>query len=280
MKIPRYWKMASGTFPDNIGTPFPLMVWGGGDDEASAERDGAERLERLAARLKAGKQLDRFYEYAVRSVREEVIQSFEALDGSSAEPVAVVTRNGYGALVLNTSSMLFLDIDFDVGLRSLIRGMFSKQNPEQIRLEQLKRTLESHRDTQFRIYRTAGGFRVIGLGRTFDPAGREAQDLMQATRTDRCFVRLCKVQKCFRARLTPKPWRCGVPRPWIRYPFQTAEESEEMRKWLDSYERESERYATCQFVGAVGNPAPVNDEQILVELHDQITRAESELPLA
>jgi len=280
MEVQRFWKMVSGTFPDDIGTPTPLAVWGGGEDEASAERDGAERLRQLAARLKAGERLDRFYEYAVRAVREEVIQSFEAVDGNRGEPVAVVTRNGYGALVLNTSSLLFLDIDFQIGLSGMVRGLFSKQPPEQVRLEQLKRSLQSYRDTQFRIYRTAGGFRVIGLGRTFDPAGREAEDLMRATGTDRCFMRLCKVQKCFRARLTPKPWRCGIPRPWMRYPFRTAEEAAEMRKWVESYERESARYATCQYVGAVGNPAPVNDEQILVELHDQITRAESGLPLA
>ncbi|MFM7740719.1 MAG: hypothetical protein ACKO9H_15050 [Planctomycetota bacterium] len=280
MEIPRYWKMVSGMFPDNLGTQTQLVVWGGGEDEAAAERDGLARIERQAARLKAGEPLDRFYEYAVRAVREEVIQTFDAYHGNPETQVAVVTRNGYGSLVLNTSSMLFLDVDFEVSLGGLVRGLFSKQSPEQHRLEQLKRVLESHRDGQFRIYRTAGGLRVIGLGRNYDPAGREAEDLMKATGTDRCFVRLCRVQKCFRARLTPKPWRCGVPRPWIRYPYRTTEEAEAMKKWIEDYEKQAAHYATCQFIEAVGNPAPVGDEQILLDLHDQITRAESGLPLA
>ena len=280
MEIPRYWKMVSGTFPDNQGTPTQLVVWGGGEDDAAAEQDGRTRIERQAARLKTGQPLDRFYEYSVRAVREQIIQSFDAVDGNPAAPVAVVTRNGYGALVLNTSNMLFLDIDFEVKLSSLVRGLFSKQTPEQLRLDQLKRVLESHRDGQFRIYRTAAGLRVIGLGRTYDPAGREAEDLMKATGTDRSFVRLCKVQKCFRARLTPKPWRCGVPRPWIRYPYRTSEEAEAMRSWVEDYEKQASHYATCQFIGAVGNPMPVGDEQILLDLHDQITRAESGLSLA
>jgi hypothetical protein len=53
-----------------------------------------------------------------------------------------------------------------------------------------------------------------------------------------------------------------------------------MQKWVEDYEKQASHYATCQFVDVVGNPAPVGDEQILLDLHDQITRAESGLPLA
>jgi hypothetical protein len=176
--------------------------------------------------------------------------------------------------------MLFLDIDFEVGLAGAIRGLLKKQSPEQERLERLRRVLESHPDCQFRIYRTAGGLRVIGLGRPFDPAGRDAEVLMQSTGTDRCFIRLCKVQKCFRARLTPKPWRCGALRPWIRYPYRTTEEQQEMQKWIAEYEKQAAHYATCRFIESVGNAEPSADEQILMELHDQITRAASGFPLA
>jgi hypothetical protein len=36
-----------------------------------------------------------------------------------------------------------------------------------------------------------------------------ANMLMRFLRADPDYVRLCAVQECYRARLTPKPWRCG-----------------------------------------------------------------------
>jgi hypothetical protein len=38
-----------------------------------------------------------------------------------------------------------------------------------------------------------------------------AQRFMQFLRCDPDYIKLCRVQKCYRARLTPKPWRdkCG-----------------------------------------------------------------------
>ncbi len=46
---------------------------------------------------------------AQRPLREEILQTFE---GSVAgEPAAMLTRNGYGAQVLNTATQLFLDVD-------------------------------------------------------------------------------------------------------------------------------------------------------------------------
>ena len=113
---------------------------------------------------------------------------------------------------------------------------------------------------------------MIGLGRAYDPAGREAEELMVATGTDQQFRRLCKVQKCFRARLTPKPWRCGVPRPWIPFPYRDATAEEAMRDWIAQYERESVRLITCLFT-EVGSEAAEGDQAVLPELHDGIATA-------
>jgi hypothetical protein len=116
--------------------------------------------------------------------------------------------------------------------------------------------------------------------RDYDPAGREAQDLMKATGTDPWFVRLCLAQKSFRARLTPKPWRVGVKAPPGEYPRE-GETSQRFAEWLREYESASRGYATCRFLETVGKGGLVGGEDHgLVELHDRATRADSTLPLA
>lgn len=280
MLIPRCWKLVEAKFPDRSGGTIQLSAWGCGDDEAAAELDGQQRLERVAAGLNSGKVPEQWYGYPDRPVREEILQTFDGPTNDPESQVAVVTRNGYGALILNTARMLFLDIDLALGLGQTIRSWFGQSPSEQTKLTQLQHLLSAQGHTTFRIYRTAAGFRVIGLGREYDPAGREAEELMIATGTDQQFRRLCKVQKCFRARLTPKPWRCGVPRPWIRFPYRDATAEQAMREWIAKYERESAHYATCQFLTEVGSMPASSDEAILLELHDGITKAMSGSPLA
>jgi hypothetical protein len=280
MRVPRCWKLVEQKLPDGRGGLRQLAAWGCGEDEAAAQLDGQQRLERVAAVLNLGRTSNQWYGYPDRPVREEILQTFADPTDDPSSQVAVVTRNGYGALILNTARMLFLDIDLEFGLGQTIRSWFGQSAPEQTKLAQLQRLFAAQSHSTFRIYRTAAGFRVIGLGREFDPAGREAEELMIATGTDQQFRRLCKVQKCFRARLTPKPWRCGVPRPWIRFPYRDPTAEQEMRDWIAKYERESARYATCQFLVEVGSTAAEGDQAVLLELHDGITKASSELPLA
>lgn len=279
MLIPRCWKLVEGNFPDRAGGTFRLSAWGCGEDEAAAEEDGRERLERVAASLNACKVPEQWYGYPDRPVREEILQTFEGPSSAPESPVAVVTRNGYGALILNTARMLFLDIDWEPGLGQTIRGWLGQASPEQTKLAQLQHLLSAQGNATFRIYRTAAGFRVIGLGREYDPAGREAEELMIATGTDQQFRRLCTVQKCFRARLTPKPWRCGVPRPWVHFPYRDEAAEQEMRSWISRYEAASARYATCRFLAQVGSLPPSGDEAILLEIHDGITGVGKGLPL-
>jgi hypothetical protein len=98
----------------------------------------------------------------------------------------VITRNSYGAQVLNTARVLFLDIDvpppsaFD-GLRRLFGGKGARQAA----LERLREALRAYGKATFRLYETAAGYRALAIDREFDPAGDEAAALMKATGTDR-----------------------------------------------------------------------------------------------
>jgi hypothetical protein len=61
----------------------------------------------------------------------------------------------------------------------------------------------------YRVYRTHSGCRVICTSTTipWQEMGWLAERFMRFLRGDPKYIELCQVQKCYRARLTPKPWR-------------------------------------------------------------------------
>lgn len=224
MQIPRAWAKVSadGRFPD--GKAGPVSVWGWGEDDASARRSGAERLQRVLERIRRGEPLPDRYGYGSRPLREEILETIQS--GTAGEACAIVTRNSYGVRVLNA------------------------------------------------------GLRAMAIDREFDPTAREVQDLMLATGTDPAYARLCMVQRSFRARLTPKPWRCGSLRPPGRYALLDGELQRRFAAWLGEYDRASKRYATCRYLETIGNGSPRGDTERLIELHDRETRCDEALPLA
>jgi hypothetical protein len=97
---------------------------------------------------------------------------------------------------------------------------------------------------------------------------------MTALAADRSYRALCRIQKCFRARLTPKPWRMADV------------ESSPGRKVKDRIEKLGEYLtaaagnATCEFVGLYGADAPLPIINRIQPYHDTQTKALSGLPLA
>lgn len=62
----------------------------------------------------------------------------------------------------------------------------------------------------FNLYRTAAGFRLLILHQLFDPDDTKTWTILSALGVDPVYQRMCHLQKCFRARLTPKPWRIAI----------------------------------------------------------------------
>lgn len=279
MRIPRTWikVSATGIFPD--GKSFPLSVWGWGEDDASARRNGADRLQRVLERIQRGEPFPEKYGYEDRPLREEILETFK--NRASGEPYAIVTRNSQGSRVLNAANLLFLDIDLPTpSIIDFIRQLFGGMSAEEKARRALCDALRNYGRATFRVYRTASGFRAIAIDREFDPTEREVQDLMRATNTDPAYVRLCMAQRSFRARLTPKPWRCNIPPPPGRYPRTDSELQRRFTCWLHDYERASLRYATCRYLETIGNGSPQGDARMLLEFHDRETRCNEALPLA
>lgn len=221
--------------------------------------------------------------YPDRPFREPVIQEIKDDRGERA---AVVTRNAYGCLVLNTARVMFVDVDLPEpkkpGFFQKLFGKTSTEPPpltESAALAKAENWTRSHPDWGWRIYRTRAGLRLLATHALFDPeaAAGEAFDALGA---DPLYRKLCETQKCYRARLTPKPWRCGVRRKPERWPFADARAEKSFQKWDAQYQSMSFNWATCALVKKLGNDAVHPAIQPILKLHDEMTKVESGLNLA
>lgn len=273
--VPRAWVRTRSEIETRDGKRL-LVAWGFGDDEAQARAEAGRRLERLSRHFLAGAADPADYDYGGgRPLREEILQVLG--------PGAILTRNRHGAVILNAAGLLFLDVDLPPGSGP---GLFArllgkkKDRPEPA-LERLRAALRAAAPAvTFRLYRTAAGLRALAVDREFDPAGDETQALMQRTGTDEAFARLCRSQRSFRARLTPKPWRCGCPKPPGEHPRSEQGVEAEFAAWCQRYERSVEGHATCRYLESVGSGSPLAQLAPLIQLHDRSTRSEEPLPLA
>lgn len=276
MHIPRIWMKITADEQRPDGRPIRLTVWGWGDDEHSARDIAARRLTRLAERIRRGEPFPDKYTYGDRPLREEILDTITG--ASTGDPAAIITRNIYGAQILNTATLLFLDID--VQPTSGFKRFFARRSADDEALDKLRQALRQHAAATFRIYKTAAGFRALAIDRPFDPKGRDTQDLMKATGADPAFAQLCIIQNSFRARLTPKPWRCNCPVPPDHHPRDEGDARQRFAAWLTDYEKASSRHASCRYLETIGNANPATASRPLIDLHDRTTRCDQDLPLA
>ena len=163
------------------------------------------------------------------------------------------------------------------------RGPRLPGDPEAIALQAVRRFAAEHPDWSLRLYRTPVGLRVLATHRTFlpdDPAVPAGFDALSA---DPVYVRMCLRQRCFRDRVSPKPWRIGV-REHIR-PRRAAwpvapEASPARAEWVARYDEAARSFASCRFLEALGPGLVHPDVQPVLELHDALCRTSSGFPIA
>lgn len=227
--------------------------------------------------------------YPNRPFREQIMQQVKAGDGTTA---AVVTRNSYGCLVLNTARVMFVDIDFPEP-RAPRRGLFSllfgkkpeptpppPSNAQNDALAKIELWTRNRSDWGWRIYRTRAGLRLMATHALFDADSSTAKDVFESLGADPLYRKLCTSQKCYRARLTPKPWRCEIYSKPERWPWLDERQEKKFQKWDAQYQASSANWATCELIREIGNNHVHPEIKPIVELHDKATRVGSKLQLA
>ena len=250
MRIPKFWARATESLDGHTTEAF------GSSDQspADAQRDASERAKRVLRWLRDPENGDdphHRYGYGDdRPLREPVVRSLDQAQS------AVITRNAYGSLVLNTATVCFVDVDVPApkrGLAGLFERAFgrAKVDAAASALDRL-RTVADREGIGLRIYRTKAGFRGLVTSQLLDPADRRTDALLERFGSDPRYRALCRVQRCFRARLTPKPWRCGVREPVWPWPFRSREHEQAHADWVRAYERAIEPFAVCDLIEARG----------------------------
>jgi len=267
MRIFRFWVRHRATLriaDENT----EVECWGGADEsEAAAHADAEQRLAVVRARIGGQPVPGESYE---ADIREELV---ERLDAHNA-----ITRNRYGALVLNSSDHLIIDID-EPRYR-FWEVLFGLRDPRK-RKQRILANLEKRAHAAdcaglgLRVYETHKGIRVIVTGRVFPPTAPESAQFMRSCNADWLYLTLCRKQACYRARLTPKPSRMRLRAHRVQYP-RDAQQEAALRDWLPGYEATSARYATCRLLRVIG----VEASSPVIAYHDRVCAVDSGRPLA
>jgi hypothetical protein len=278
MNFPRFW--ARGRSGDFFAWRWSFQ------SAAEAQSLADQAAQRLADLFRVGNVPPRHGGYYPnRPFREQVLKE---VTNETGEITAVITRNSYGCLVLNTARVMFVDIDLPDPKPSggLFKRLFGKpavpatnnsQNETMGRIEDwTRRNLE----WGWRVYRTRSGLRLLATQGLVDADSDVVSGVFESLGADPLYKSLCKSQRCFRARLTPKPWRCGVRSKPERWPWLDAKQEKRFQKWDAQYQSFSANWATCEFIGQIGNSSIHPEVQPILNLHDGSTRAESKLQLA
>ncbi|MCC6300964.1 MAG: hypothetical protein IT314_16880 [Anaerolineales bacterium] len=258
MKTFQYWTIEKQTILIE-GKPQEITCYGGSNVSIEdARRVAREKAEKIQRKIAGERQL--FEEYEVE-IREEVLKVID--DG------AVITRNRYGAQVLNIEKLMILDIDKPIAAKGL-GGLFKKVADKRSRkaeIFEMVRKLATTKYSQygFRIYETYQGARVIVLGRDFDTRDDGTKKMMDEFNCDPLYTMLCIKQGCYRARLTPKPHRMRMQKYKVQFP--RGANDVQFEQWLAKYESASRSFSVCKLVEQVGASHSLPEA---VRLHDDV----------
>lgn len=288
MKFPAYWTRVT-----NESGSIVARGWSETSQD-EAQLNAENRLQRITNALENGSPIDHYRYVADHVICEEVIDRIYDNDSE----IAVISRNAYGSLIMNTPLLLFADIDITPPqshsflLNKLLQWIASKlltpplnpkeklANIEENHLAILRQWQADNHQYSLRVYRTFAGLRVMVSNHVFATIDDRVLAILRSWQSDPRFEQLCKVQQCFRARLSPKPWRVQMDAAPAKFPFKNPEEEDAFQKWFDRYVTKCQRYRVCQFVETIGSGEIEPTLLQLIEQHDAQCGVTSDLPLA
>ena len=279
MKFPKFWARTA-----NLRGTVSARGWSDISLE-EAQSNANLRLQRILQWLRTEHDVgepDRYAYEADGVICEEIIEQID----DSPNVSAIVSRNRYGALVLNVSRLMFVDIDLPTPanrgclLAWWPPGKPSAENSEQAILARVDDWQSRNTDMTLRVYRTCNGIRLMVVNHLFVESDPRAAAIMEELQADRLYRHLCRTQSCYRARLTPKPWRVGLSNPPTGFPFDRVEDRQRFEDWNQRYLQAIKNYAVCRFLKTLGTGETLADHLPIIELHDQFCCRAPELPLA
>jgi hypothetical protein len=213
-----------------------------------------------------------------RQVLASMVLVFAAVAGiSTAMPGISMSW----ALVMAFFASLLLGVPLPGALRRAATAL--RGGRERVALERVRRFVRAREGWRFRVYRTPAGLRLMATHRRFAPRDPEVQACFDALGVDPLYARMCFRQDCFRARVSPKPWRMGMQR--LRAPYSAVWRPEHAalparQAWIAEYEGRSRGYAACRYLDTLGH----GEEDLAIAevcmLHDDLCRAQRDLPIA
>ncbi len=266
MRLYRHWVKEAATITVD-GGPLEINCYGHSNESIRAAREDA-REQAVVIQQKIEKCREPPDDYEV-AIREEIIEEIDARN--------VVSRNRYGALVLNSETVVFIDIDEPrIGFWKRLFGDKTLTKKQQM-LEMIEQQAShsAYKKLGFRVYETHSGMRLIVTGRKFAAGSDVSRKLLRAFNSDPLYALLCVRQQCYRVRLTPKPHRMQLRAHRVHYP-RTDEEQRAVERWIEGYEEASKNFATCLFIKALGRQSRGE----IIDYHDRMSGAHTSMKLA
>lgn len=335
MKIYDHWAKAGQGALSTSGQKYWLVGWAGSNlSVEDAQKEANNRISAMKEGLTATGVLNNSYSYDNDNPLKEMVI---ARLGDTDKPFAAITRNRYGALVLNATRVFIADVDLPESITPPFEtvtsnlgnkfkkagkkiGFFKKLFGGNIEHDEVKKHEEKgdehhnqptgkssniaiqqgtliaqqrentlseiakfHRDfpaLSFLVYATAAGYRVVVTNQLVEPDSADSELWMEALNADNLYRKLCKRQQCYRARLTPKPWRLPGYRSAVFFPNGQHAQKHKLEKWLNTYEKKSEAFSVCELVATYGDGVVVDEVAQVIRVHDEHALNQSAKPLA
>ncbi|WFB36312.1 hypothetical protein P3T73_00855 [Kiritimatiellota bacterium B12222] len=258
MNINKYWRNVSRSCTVNE-KPYHFIAWGGSrNSEQEALENAEKKLVHIIDHFTGKEQSSWDYEYAHSEIREPIIVEDEKHPDA---PEWVITRNRYGALVLNVASVVFIDVDCLPGGCLSLGSMKGKEKV----LAQIVHTIERDQ-LACKVYETYAGYRLVLTDRLLTPDAQDSVAVMQKFKSDKLYATLCLKHECYRARLSPKPYRIGVDVPKLTIENY---QDPEMVAWVKGYEATSAKYGVCKVVMDAPENQVLPEVKRILEIHDR-----------
>ena len=287
MRIPAYWSKATAEDVDWDGKKALFSCWRSSDRSQEDAHESALAAAKKGLRSFFSGNRPGRYAYGDAPLREETVETFTNSRGTGRRGDAQLLRLPGAERRLGHVHRLGLSPDIARGIhRLLLRkvvqqgGSVSRGSAGSRRDEKAGAGSRRSSPMEHPALPHLCGDGALATHDLFDPASETTLEMLRSVGSDPLYVRLCKAQKCFRARLTPKPWRCGLAVNPVRWPTENRDQQAQLEKWQSEYTAKQARYATCRFLGTLGNDCVHPEAAKIIEVHDRITRCGEPLELA